>query len=486
MVFSSSIFLFIFLPICLLGYYLLDRKFKNFFLLVMSLIFYAWGEPKFVILMILSIVINYFIARLIDTKRESKKWINIAMVFMFLWNFGMFFIFKYLVFTMKNLNTLFGIEWTVPNITLPIGISFFTFQAVSYVIDVKRKNCEVQKNIFDLALYIAFFPQLVAGPIVRYSTIAKQLKERKETIDLFYSGTKRFIDGLVKKSIMANLFGTIADTAFSVEHSELTFAMAWIGGLAYSLQLYYDFAGYSDMAIGLGRMFGFEFEENFNYPYVARSIREYWRRWHISLGAWFREYLFFPVTTSKWMGKLNKVVKNRFGFKVCRKVSVAVPLFITWMATGIWHGATWNYVIWGFYFSFFIILENLGFDKKLEKTPKVVQHVYVTFLMLIARIIVRTSSVTEFWVYIKAMFGFGNGFTNGDATVLWINYILVIIIGVICCAPIIPWLRKKLEEKKVIQHVMVVVEPIGYLALFIVAISFMVGSSYNPFIYFNF
>ena len=486
MVFSSTIFLFAFLPICLIGYYLVDRKFKNFFLLLMSLLFYAWGEPKFVVLMIASIIINYLIARLIDTKRESKGWMRIANVILFGWNLGLFFVFKYLMFTMHNVNALFGTSWEIPNIALPIGISFFTFQAMSYVLDVKRKNCEVQKNIFDLALYISFFPQLVAGPIVRYSTVAEQLKERKETLDLFYSGMKRFIVGFAKKLILANFFGIITDAAFGVEQGQLTFAMAWLGGIGYSLQLYYDFSGYSDMAIGLGRMFGFEFEENFNYPYIARSIREYWRRWHISLGAWFREYLFFPVTTSKWMSKLNKTVKNKFGFKTCRKVSVAVPLFITWMATGIWHGATWNYVIWGFYFSFFIILENLGFDKKLEKTPKVIQHIYVTILMIIARIVVRTSSVSEFVFYMKAMVGFGNGFTDAYSNFMWSSYLIIIVIGILFCIPVAGWLRKKAETYVITNRMLFVLEPVGYIVLFVVAISFMVNSSYNPFIYFNF
>ncbi|MDD6036168.1 MAG: MBOAT family protein [Lachnospiraceae bacterium] len=452
----------------------------------MSLLFYAWGEPKFVLLLLISICVNYVVARVIDARRDSRFCTNAAMTVMLLWNFGLFFVFKYLMFTMNNLNALFHTNWNVPNIALPIGISFFTFQAVSYVMDVKRKNCEVQKNIFDLALYIAFFPQLVAGPIVRYSTIEKQLRERKETLDLFYSGTKRFIVGFAKKIIMANFFGIITDAAFGVENGELTFAMAWLGGLGYSLQLYYDFSGYSDMAIGLGRMFGFEFEENFNYPYIAKSIREYWRRWHISLGAWFREYLFYPVTTSKWMAKLNKRIKNKFGFKVCRKVSVAIPLFITWMATGIWHGATWNYVIWGFYFSFLIILENLGFDKELGKIPKIFQHLYVTIIMLIARIIVRTSSVSEFASYMKAMLGFGNGFTNTYTNYIWSSYLFVIVVGVVFCIPVAGWLRKKAETYVITNRMLFILEPVGYLALFIVAVSFMVNSSYNPFIYFNF
>lgn len=486
MVFSTSIFVFLFLPICLLGYYLIDRKFKNVFLLIMSLLFYAWGEPKLFLLLLVSIVVNYFVAIMFDTMRNDKGWTRLTNFIFFGWNLGVLFIFKYLVFTMSNLNNLFGAKWTIPSISLPLGISFFTFQVMSYVLDVKRKNCEVQKNILDLALYVSFFPKLISGPIVRYNTVAKQLTERKETLELFYSGIKRFINGLVKKAVMANLLGTVADAAFAIEHSEVSFAMAWLGGISYTLQLYYDFAGYSDMAIGLGRMFGFEFEENFDYPYIAKSIREYWRRWHISLGVWFREYVFFPVTISKWMNKLNKAVKNKFGFKVCRKVSVAVPLFITWMATGIWHGATWNYVIWGAYFSFFIILENLGFDKKLERTPKAVQHIYVMFLMLIARLIVRTSSLSEFWVYMKALFGFGNGFTTGDATMLWVNYIVVIILGIIFCIPVVPWIRKKLEATKFMQNAMVVIEPVGYLVFFIVALSFMVGSTYNAFIYFKF
>ena len=322
MLFSSVEFIFIFLPIVIFVYYVLLRKsrtLQNIFLTFSSLLFYAWGEPKFVIVMIISILINWYLAIRVDKKRENKKSIKLLLCMTIIINLSILFIFKYLMFTLTNINNIFGSNLSVPNITLPIGISFFTFQAISYVIDVYRKNGEVQKNPLNVALYIAFFPQLIAGPIVRYETIAKQIKSRQETFDDFASGVCRFMVGLGKKVLLSNTLAIVADNAFNMNSiNELSVLMAWLGAIAYTFQIYYDFSGYSDMAIGLGKMFGFSFLENFNYPYISKSISEFWRRWHISLGSWFRDYVYFPLG----------------GSRVDTKKRLLFNLFVVWFLRG--------------------------------------------------------------------------------------------------------------------------------------------------------
>ena len=351
MLFSSPIFLFSFLPITLFVYYIFlikTKRVKNYFLLLMSLIFYAWGEPKFIVMLIASIVINWFFGILIDKNRENKKKSKLIIALMLLANLSILIVFKYLGFLVTNINVIFNQNLVVPNIALPIGISFFTFQAISYVIDVYRKNGTVQKNILNVGLYLAFFPQLIAGPIVRYETVAEQINYRKENFDDFSNGVYRFIFGLSKKVLISNQMAIIADVAFDNSPSSVLFA--WLGAIAYALQIYFDFSGYSDMAIGLGAMFGFKFDENFNYPYIAKSITDFWHRWHISLSTWFRDYVYIPLGGSR-----------------CKRSRAFLNIFIVWLLTGIWHGASWNFILWGLYFFVFLIIEKSLFKDKIKK-----------------------------------------------------------------------------------------------------------------------
>lgn len=485
MVFSSSVFMLMFLPICLVGYYLLkQRKYKNAFLLVMSLLFYAWGEPRFAILMVISILVNYTLAIIIAFKHEKNEKPREVLIVAIAWNIGLLFVFKYLSFVLENLNKVIP-NVPIISISLPIGISFFTFQALSYVIDVYRKKCKVQTSLLDLALYIAFFPQLVAGPIVMYGTIEKQLRERKESLEMFSDGVKRFIIGLVKKSILANEFAVISDRVFT-KGTTLSLITAWIGIICYTFQIYYDFSGYSDMAIGLGKMFGFEFLENFNYPYVSKSIREYWRRWHISLGAWFKEYVYYPVLTSKWLANTNQVIKKRFGRNAVKKTSVIIPLLITWMATGIWHGASWNYIIWGVYYSLIIIGENVFWGKSLEKKPHIVQYFYVFTILILARVMVKTNSLSEFINYISALLSIRYGVADPLGVIMWQSHFILILLGVVFSAPTVPFMRGKIMASSFGKSILEYLEPLVYFLMFICAMSFILNGSYNPFIYFNF
>ncbi|MDD3926872.1 MAG: MBOAT family protein, partial [bacterium] len=353
MLFSSSVFIFLFLPVTILVYYALikNRPLQNILLLIVSLLFYAWGEPWFVFVMIGSIISNWFFGLLIDKHRDSPAKVKFLLVAMLAFNLSVMFIFKYLVFALVNINGLLKTHITVPDITLPIGISFFTFQAMSYVLDVYRKKGDVQINPLNVGLYISFFPQLIAGPIVRYQTIAEMINGRKENFDDFSQGVCRFIVGLAKKILLANTLALVADKAFSLPAGELSVTFAWLGAIAYAFQIFFDFSGYSDMAIGLGKMFGFHFDENFNYPYISKSVSEFWRRWHISLGTWFRDYVYFPLG----------------GSRVTSRGRLVLNLFIVWLLTGIWHGANWTLIIWGLYYFVFITTEKLtGLDSLLN------------------------------------------------------------------------------------------------------------------------
>ena len=366
MLFSSTVFLFFFLPVTVGIYYVLDRKFKNYWLLITSLLFYSWGEPKFIFVMLGSIFMNYLFALLVDKFRENKKAARFILTLTCIWNIGIFFVYKYLNFTIDNINHLFGQNIPLTNIVLPIGISFFTFQAMSYVIDVYRKNGKVQKNPFNVALYITFFPQLIAGPIVRYETVADEINFRKETLDDFYSGIKRFVVGLCKKLIISNSVAVIADFVFDTEDlTQISVLAAWAGAVCYTLQIYFDFSGYSDMAIGLGKMFGFHFNENFDYPYASASVSEFWRRWHISLGTWFRDYVYFPLG----------------GSRVKSKARLVFNLFVVWMLTGIWHGASWNFVLWGVYFFVILAAEKQIGEKSLRRVQAGILSSGVCFIL---------------------------------------------------------------------------------------------------------
>ena len=473
MIFSSVAFLFYFLPVALILYYGLffSNPLKNGILLILSLIFYAWGEPKFVLLMILSIVVNYFLALIIDIIRDKKSLAKFFLLISCIYNLGMLFIFKYLTFVIRNINKYQNNPITVPNMVLPIGISFFTFQALSYVIDVYRKSGVVQKNPFYVGLYISFFPQLVAGPIVKYSTIAEQIKNRKETWEKFSVGTCRFITGLGKKVLISNSMAIVADRIFGMsEISPIAASLAWIGSIAYTLQIFYDFSGYSDMAIGMGLMFGFKFEENFNYPYISKSISEFWRRWHISLGSWFKDYVYFPLGGSRVSNK-DKMIRS---------------LLVVWLLTGIWHGAEWTFIVWGLLNFVFIALEKIISFEKIENIG-IFKHIYTLFLVNLGWVIFRSLNLYEAGKYISYMFGLSyNGFFS-DYTLMFIKeYSVFFILGIVFSTPIAKYANKLIVENTKGTKLLEYVYPFAIMILFIIVLSYLVKGSYNPFIYFNF
>lgn len=452
MVFSSVIFLFVFLPITLGIYFLINPKWRNIWLLCASLLFYSWGEPKYIVLMLVSIVSNYFFALEIDKRAGRIK--KVELILSIALNLGLLIYFKYFNFIIENINNIFNkdIKWNY--IALPIGISFFTFQSMSYVIDVYRKKANVQRNILYLALYISLFPQLIAGPIVRYEDVEKQIVYREITIDKAVNGIRRFMIGFSKKVLIADQLAPFVDAAFSSQN--LSAPLAWTGAIAYTLQIYFDFSGYSDMAIGLGKIFGFDFLENFNYPYVSKSIKEFWRRWHISLSSWFRDYVYIPL------GGSRKGVVRTY-----------VNLFIVFLLTGIWHGASWNFVVWGLYYVVFLIIERMGFDKILNKLPIVIQHIYACIIIIIGWIFFRADSLTAAIKYIKALFVFNSRSLVEIAYYIDKQYIFCLIIGIVCSVPCI-----KIKNTKV--------KCIVTVLLFLLAIIYMVGSGYSPFLYFRF
>ncbi len=474
MLFSSTIFLFVFLPIVLLLYYGIARKenTRNMVLLLASLGFYAWGEPKFVLIMIVCIIANYTFGMLVDKYRDDKNKSVIILATMLSFNLVVLGIFKYLGFIVQNINGLLHMNIEVPQIALPIGISFFTFQSISYVIDVYKKQGKVLKNPMDVGLYVALFPQLIAGPIVRYETIANEIHGRKESEDDFASGIVRFIIGLSKKVILSNQFALIADTAHGLSQNNITIGLAWLGAISYMLQIYFDFSGYSDMAIGLGKMFGFHFNENFNFPYTAKSISDFWRRWHISLSTWFRDYVYFP------MG----------GSRVDKKWKIARNLMIIWLLTGIWHGANWTFITWGIYFGIIITFEKFtGVDKWLEKS-RVIGHMYTLILVIISWVIFRANNINDAVVYIKNMFGVGNNIIFDEYTVWYIKEsLMLLIIGIISAMPVSRVVHNYYDRCEIKIKIVYRAISIFMLAIiFFVAVSYLVKGTYNPFIYFNF
>ena len=467
MLFSSLTFLFIFLPIMLIIYYISKDKFKNYILLFFSLIFYSWGEPKYIVLMILSIIFNYYFAIFIDKvkKKQNKK---IILFFSIIFNIGLLFFFKYLNFFVINISNIFNIPFKNLNIMLPIGISFYTFQILSYVVDVYRKEVKVQKNILILGSYISLFPQLIAGPIVRYQTVEKELKKRKHTLENFCNGFRRFIIGLGKKVIIANNVALIADTIFnSAIASNYQGIVLIIGTLAYTFQIYFDFSGYSDMAIGLGKMFGFEFLENFNYPYISQSITDFWRRWHISLSSFFRDYVYIPLGGNR----VNKIkwIRN---------------ILIVWALTGLWHGAEWNFIIWGLYFAIILLIEKLFLHKILNKIPVFFRWLYSFVLINIGWIIFRSESIELLSYVFKNIFIF-------DLDILYdflatnynlLNYFVFILLGFIFSFPI----YKKVNERFMQNKIYNLLKDIIIIVIFIFSICTLISNSYNPFIYFRF
>lgn len=484
MLFSSLIFMVVFLPCVLIFYYGPLRKHRNLqnvFLLLASLGFYAWGEPWFVLIMLLSVFGNWLFGIMVDRVRESKSKSRAVISVMLIFNIAIILVFKYLMFTLSTINAVAKTSIPVPQIALPIGISFFTFQAISYVIDVYREKGEMQKNLLNVGLYIAFFPQLIAGPIVRYETISDQIMGRRESWDDFSQGACRFIVGLSKKVLLANNFAVVADQSFAFSAAEnCSVAFAWLGAISYTLQIYFDFSGYSDMAIGLGRMFGFHFPENFNYPYISTSVSEFWRRWHISLGTWFRDYVYFPLG----------------GSRVASKARLTFNLFVVWLLTGIWHGANFTFIAWGLMYFVFISLEKLTkFDKR--SIPIAVKYVYTMLLVVIGWVFFRADTITDGINFVGTMFGAGNApLTDANFSVFMKENIWYFIFGIIFSTPIAKKLGEYASAKEAggkaggeagrVNPLIAGLYSLCLIAGMLISLSYLVKGAYNPFIYFNF
>lgn len=466
MVFSSTIFLCVYLPLVLLGYYICPKKGRNLFLLIVSLVFYAWGEPKYVFLMIFSILVNYIFGRLMDKHRENKKRLKLMLVLSVVIDIGLLSVFKYTDFVITNINAIFGSSFDLLNIALPIGISFYTFQAMSYTIDVYRDDVRVQKNLIDFGMYITMFPQLIAGPIVRYADVQDQLADRSVTTADFSEGVMRFVVGLGKKVLLANQMGAVWSDIYALG-GDVSALMAWTGAIAYTFQIYFDFSGYSDMAIGLGRMFGFKFPENFRYPYQSVSITDFWRRWHITLSTWFKEYLYIPLGG------------NRRGL-----ARQALNLLIVWSLTGFWHGAGWNFVMWGLYYFVILFIEKLFLLKALDKLPKFFRHVYALVLIIIGWVIFASDDVSVLLPYLGSMFGANGAIGGMDVYTLLTKAVLLII----CCVASTE-LPKKLflsAAGAMNEKAAFTLKSVLTIALLALSMILLIGDSYNPFLYFRF
>ena len=463
MVFSDSVFLFIFLPLTLAVYYAVPFAFKNAVLFLTGLLFYAWGEPVYVLIMILSTAIDYCAGRIMhryDDKPAVRKATLLVSVIM---NLSLLGIFKYGTFFITSVNSAFSTAIPDPALPLPIGISFFTFQSMSYTIDLYRRNIKVQKSFIDFAAFVTMFPQIVAGPIVRYEDVSAQLQSRKIDFADISDGITRFICGMCKKVLIANSVGELWSNVKELDYQTLPAATAWLGIAAFTLQIYFDFSGYSDMAIGLGKMLGFDFPENFKYPYNSKSVSEFWRRWHITLGDWFKSYVYFPLGGSR--GTTAATVRNTL---------------IVWLLTGLWHGASWNFIIWGLYYGVLIILEKFVLKKPLERIPSAVRHILTMLAVIIGWVIFEISSPASELDFIKAMLGFG-GFADSFTLNALHNYTAILVIAAAVATGIPLKLCKKIPEKKA-DTVSLIGEAAGMTA----CIACLVDSGYNPFLYFNF
>ncbi len=455
MVFSSIEFLFVFMPAVLLFYYILPGKFKNIFLLLANLVFYAYGEPFYILLMLGSIVVNFVAGRIIQKAKSPKLWLAFFMTV----NMLALGFFKYTPFVFDTLRGVFGLTFLpAPEIALPIGISFYTFQASSYLVDVYRKTCRASENVISFAAYISLFPQLIAGPIVRYTDIENQLEKRTHSIDKFSEGVRIFVIGLSKKVLLANKLGALWEITSKSSESAGTVGL-WLGAVAYTLQIYFDFSGYSDMAVGLGKMLGFDFCINFNYPYIASSITDFWRRWHISLSSWFRDYVYIPLGG-------NRVKKGRFCFN----------LLLVWALTGLWHGAGWNFVVWGLYYGVILLAEKLVWGNLLNKLNKVLRHIYTLFIVIMGWIFFASASFSSSAEYIKLMFSL-------KSTPVYIySWSIIIIIGIFASLPVGKNLYNRIKDKKYTY----LLETAVCLILLALSVASLVSDSYNPFLYFRF
>lgn len=463
--------MYLFLPVCLLLYFILRGiKARNYLLLVMSLLFYAWGEPKWIVLMIVTTLVDYGAGLLVDKYRGQKqaKWALAGSVVITL---SFLAVFKYLGFFNQNLNSLFGAELPTQIFNLPIGISFYTFQAITYVVDVYRGKARVQRSYANLLLYVSLFPQLIAGPIVRYTDIAEQLESRETTVEGFARGITRFVTGLGKKVLLANIAGQIATSLIGGDLSKTSVLGAWLGIFAYTFQIYFDFSGYSDMAIGLGHMFGFTYVENFNYPYISKSITEFWRRWHISLSTFFRDYVYIPLG-----GNRRHQLRN---------------MFVVWALTGLWHGASWNFVLWGLYYFVFLAIEKLFLGKYLEKLPAVVGHIYALFIVVVGWVFFYFDDVSRLGQMLKLMFGFsGQAGVMPTDTILLKNHLVFFMVAIVACIPVsklVKALLIRFSRRGTVQETVAGAVGIVYdVALLFFSTAALVGASYNPFLYFRF
>ena len=463
MLFTSISFLYYFLPTIIILYFITPKKYRNYILLIFSIIFYMYGEPKYVILMLVEILVAYFGALLID-KYKSKEIFLITIII----HIGLLCVFKYTDLFIGTINSIFKTNISFLNIALPIGISFYTFQILSYVIDVYKGKVKVQKNILKLATYVSLFPQLIAGPIVRYETICDELDNRDETIEKFSLGVRRFIIGLAKKVLIANMLGELC-TKFSLV-DERSVLFYWIFAISYMLQVYFDFSDYSDMAIGLGKMFGFTFLENFNYPFISKSITEFWRRWHISLSSWFKDYVYIPLGGSR-KGTL-KLVRN---------------ILIVWFLTGIWHGAAYNFILWGLFIGVFLVIEKLWLSKYISKLPKVLRNIYVLFIIMISFIMFNAGSINEAFFNIKGLFGLNKEVFINNYTIYYLkSYLIVLIIAIFGATTLFKNIIEKLKKSKCLNKIINILEPIFLVILLLLVTAYLIDSSYNPFLYFRF
>ena len=464
MVFSSLVFMFAYLPITLLAYYLVPRQGRNIFLFIVNLIFYGWGEPKLVLLMVFNIFFNYIGGWLVDKYRADAKKKKLFLILTCVLDIGILAVFKYTGMITETLNMLPFLNIPELQISLPIGISFYTFQTMSYVIDVYRDDAPVTKNFIYFGTYVALFPQLIAGPIVRYRDVAEQLVNRRETLEMFTRGVKLFMVGLAKKVIIANTMGTLTTNIFATT-DENGVVGTWVGMIAYTFQIYFDFSGYSDMACGLGNMMGFEFLKNFNYPYIAKSITDFWRRWHISLSTWFKEYVYIPL------GGNRKGVKRQI-----------LNLLIVWGLTGLWHGAAYNFVLWGLYYGFLLILEKFVLKKFLDRLPSFVQHIYTLFIIIIGWGLFYFTDVGQLGEFMVDLFNFGNGICGDQAFNLIMSNLPMLIIAAVASTPLATMLYTRFEHRRF----MWIPETLYCIGVLAVSTASLVNQSYNPFLYFRF
>ena len=467
MLFSSVSFLYYFLPITLILYFVSKDKYKNIILLLASLFFYFYGEPKYTVLMLISAFSAYIHGILIEKFRE-KGYSKLFLVSGLVVSLGILIVFKYMDFIIKNINYISNSNIKLLRLVLPIGISFYTFQGLSYIVDVYKKDAKVCRSFVDFATYVCLFPQLIAGPIVRYTTIEDELKNRTHSFDKFAYGVNRFVVGLAKKVILANNLGMLVD--IMTKSNEKSVLSYWMVAIFFSLQIYYDFSGYSDMAIGLGRMFGFDFLENFNYPFISKSIKEFWRRWHISLSSFFRDYVYIPLGG-------NRVSRGRWIFN----------LLIVWSLTGLWHGDSWNFILWGLYFAILLIIENLFLQNILSKLPALIQHIYAKFFIIISFVIFNNENIKDLWSSLYNMFNFRELDLYNDFSTYYLkSYTVLLIVSVIGATPILKNIIQKINKNVTGQKVISTINPILNIVLLVVVTAYLIDGSFNPFLYFRF